>query len=52
MSLFNHSANSCNIDDFLSVAYVLCPDIIEVNGYIFISDLFDEKEENSLDKLN
>lgn len=51
VSLFNHSANSCSIDDFLSVAYVLCPDIVEVNGYIFISDLFDEKEENSLNEV-
>jgi hypothetical protein len=51
ISLFNHSANSCCIDDFLSIAYTLCPDIIEVNGYIFISDLFDAKGEKALKKI-
>lgn len=51
ISLFNHSANCCCIDDFLSIAYTLCPDIIEVNGYIFISDLFDAKGEKAFEKL-
>ena len=53
-SLFNHSANSNYIDDFISVAYVLCPDIIDVNDYIFIADFFKscgEPEENELSKL-
>ncbi|SMF15437.1 hypothetical protein SAMN02744124_01587 [Paenibacillus barengoltzii J12] len=36
ISLFNHSSNSNNIEDFISTAYVLCPNIIEINGYIFI----------------
>lgn len=51
ISLFNHAANSCCIDDFLSIAYILCPDIVEVNGYIFISDLFDEQGDEALDKV-
>lgn len=51
ISLFDHAANSCNVDNFLSVAYVLCPDIVEVKGYIFISDLFDRNEENALETI-
>jgi len=51
VSLFNHSANCCSIDDFLAIAYTLCPDIIEINGYIFISDLFDAEGENALERI-
>lgn len=51
VSLFNHSANCCCIDDFLSIAYTLCPDIIEINGYIFVSDLFDAKGEKAFEKI-
>jgi hypothetical protein len=51
ISLFNHAANCCTIDDFLSIAYVLCPDIIEVNGYIFISDLFDAEGTEAIEKV-
>ncbi len=54
VSLFNHSANSNYIDDFISVAYVLCLDIIDVNGYIFINDFFKScgnPKENELIKL-
>lgn len=51
VTLFNHSANSNYIDDFISAAYVLCPDIIEVRGYIFIADFFDSQENEAIDKL-
>lgn len=49
VTLFNHSANSNYIDDFISAAYVLCP--IEVRGYIFIADFFDSQENEAIDKL-
>ncbi|MEY9973248.1 hypothetical protein ABH966_003632 [Lysinibacillus sp. RC46] len=51
VSLFNHSANCCGIDDFLAIAYTLCPDIIEINGYIFISDLLDAEGENAFERI-
>lgn len=51
VSLFNHSVNCCSIDDFLAIAYTLCPEIIEINGYIFISDLFDAEGENALKRI-
>lgn len=51
VSLFNYAYNSCGIDDFLAIAYVLCPDIVEVNGYIFIEDLFQEEGNEALKKI-
>lgn len=50
-TLFNHSSNSNFIEDFISVAYVLCPDIIEVNGYIFIADFFGTQEDKAIENL-
>jgi len=51
-SLFNHSANSNFIDDFISAAHVLCPDIIDVDGHVFIGEYLecvgDPKEDPSL----
>jgi hypothetical protein len=51
ITLFNHSANSNFIEDFISVAYVLCPNIIEINGYLFIADFFETQEDKAIDKL-
>lgn len=51
ITLFNHSANSNYIEDFISVAYVLCPNIIEVNGYVFIADFYEAQGDKALDKL-
>lgn len=51
ISLFNHSANCCSIDDFLSIAYTLCPDIVEINEYIFVSDLFDAEGEEAFERI-
>jgi hypothetical protein len=51
INLFNYATNNCSIDDFLSISYVLCPDFIEVNGYIFISDLFSAFGEDAISKV-
>lgn len=48
ISLFNHAQNACSIDDFLSIAYVLCPDIVEVEGYIFISDFLNTEIDKAI----
>jgi len=37
-TLYEHSSNSNCIDGFISAACVLCPDIIDVDGYIFLLD--------------
>ncbi|WP_197073677.1 hypothetical protein [Paenibacillus sp. FSL H7-0357] len=51
ISLFNHSANSCSLEDFLAVSYVLCPDLIEIDGYIFIADFFIEEGDAAIEKV-
>lgn len=43
----NHAANTCSIDEFLAVASILCPEVIEVNGCIFISELY----QNNIERL-
>lgn len=39
-TLINNTANSCGIEEVISVANLLCPEIIEVKGYIFISEFY------------
>jgi len=39
-SLINNVANSCSIEEVLSVSNLLCPEIVEVKGYIFISEFY------------
>ena len=39
-SLMNIAFNTCSIEQVLSVASVLCPEIVEVNGCIFISEFY------------
>ncbi len=51
VNLMNHSANSTSIEDFLAIAYVLCPDFIEVNGYIFLSDFYNAYGDGAINKL-
>jgi len=45
ISLMNHVANTCTIDSFIAVSSILCPEIIEVNGCIFISELYNDNIE-------
>lgn len=47
ISLMNHVANTCTIDNFIAVSSILCPEIIEVNGCIFISELY----QNNIERL-
>lgn len=51
VNLFNHASNSTSIEDFLSIAYVLCPDIIVVEDYIFLGDLFEERGEDAIKEI-
>ncbi|MDL2302660.1 hypothetical protein LJC58_09985 [Lachnospiraceae bacterium OttesenSCG-928-D06] len=52
INLFNHSANSNFIDDFISAAYVLCPEFIEINGYVFVSDFINSNGEETINIVN
>lgn len=52
LSLFNHSANSNFIEDFISVAYVLCPEMVEIKGYVFVSDFLNPVDEDTINKVN
>lgn len=45
ISLMNHQANTCSIEEFIAVASVLCPEFIEVNDCIFISELYQDNIE-------
>lgn len=51
INLFNKSCNSYSIEDFLTASYVLCPDFIEVEGYIFLADLFEEREDEAIKEI-
>ncbi|MEK4978176.1 hypothetical protein [Bacillus sp. FSL K6-6540] len=46
VSLMNNAANTCNIEQHISVASVLWPEIVEVNDYIFISEFYNNNIEN------
>lgn len=39
-SLMNHVYNSYNIDAALAIAGLFCPEVVEVNDYIFISEFY------------
>lgn len=47
ISLMNHVANTCGIEEFIAVASILCPEIIEVNGCILISEFY----QNNIERL-
>lgn len=52
ISLFNHFANSNFIDDFISAAYVLCLEMVEIKGYVFISDFLNSVDEDAINTVN
>lgn len=39
-SLMNHASNTCGIEETIAVASLYCPEIVEVNGCIFISEFY------------
>lgn len=39
-SLMNNAANTCSIEQVLSAASIFCPEILEVNGCIFIAEFY------------
>lgn len=41
--LYSHACNGCIIEDYLSIANIFCPDVIEIGKYIFFADMFEER---------
>ena len=39
-SLMNNAANTCSIEQVLSAASIFCPEVLEVNGCIFIAEFY------------
>lgn len=52
ISLMNHVANTCSIDDFIAVSSILCPEIIEIDGCIFISDFYHDNIQDLKKQFN
>lgn len=50
-NLFSHGCNGCRIEDYIAIANIFCPDIIEVDGYIFLAEQFNTKEEDAQEEL-
>jgi hypothetical protein len=42
----NHASNACGIEETIAVASVLCPEIIEIKGYIFIAEFYNGNIDN------
>jgi len=49
--LYSHGCNGCIIEDYLAIANIFCPDIIEVDNYIFFADMFEERGEYAKEKI-
>lgn len=49
--LYSHGCNGCIIEDYLAIANIFCPDIIEVDNYIFLADMFEERDEDAKEKI-
>ena len=46
VTLMNNAANTCNVEQYISVASVLWPEIVEVNDYIFFSEFYNNNIQN------
>jgi len=51
-SLMNHASNTCGIEETLAVASVLCPEVVEVKGYVFISEFYNGNIDNLEEQYN
>lgn len=51
-TLMNFAANTCGIEETLAVSNLLCPEIIEEKGYIFISEFYSGEVEDIEKQFN
>lgn len=52
VTLMNHAANTSTIEDTLAVAKLLCPDFIEVDSCIFVSEFYNGNLEKLVDRFD
>ena len=51
-SLMNYGTRQCKIDGLIAAAYLFCPEIIEIEGHIFIKEFCNFKEGEEIEFLN
>lgn len=51
LDLLQYASGKSGIDGIILAAYLFCPDIIEVNGYIFLKEFWKCDEEKSLEMI-
>lgn len=51
-SLMNYGARGCKIDGLIAAAYLFCPEIIEIEGHIFIKEFCNFEEGEEIEFLN
>ncbi|MDQ6423103.1 hypothetical protein RB620_27100 [Paenibacillus sp. LHD-117] len=51
-TMMNHAFNTCGIENYLSIATVLSPKILEVNGCYFISEFYNGNIESLEQEYN
>ena len=51
-SLMNYGTRQCKIDGLIAAAYLFCPEIIEIEGHIFIKEFCTYEEGEETDFLN
>ncbi|GGI11594.1 hypothetical protein [Gottfriedia solisilvae] len=44
--LYNHAFNTLSIEQYISVGNILWPEVIEIDGYIFISEFYKSNASN------
>lgn len=49
--LYSHACNGCIIEDYLAIANMFSPEIIEIDNYIFLASMFEEKGDEAKKKL-
>lgn len=49
--LYSHACNGCYIEDYIAIANIFCPDMIEVDGYIFLAENFNTEKKDAKEKL-
>jgi hypothetical protein len=51
-SLMNHAANTCGIESTLAIANLLCPEVVEINDCIFISEFYNGNIDSLVEQYN
>ena len=52
LSLMDYGTRQCKIDGLIAAAYLFCPEIIEIEGHIFIKEFCTYEEGEEIEFLN